>query len=190
MSDKQRSWTIISALLFLFWMPNAWIRSMQTANSPQQTLRVEFAKPGDTALISEKEAEGGMRVSLELKSPKGIGQCIVHRNSKAWPKPFALRFDLRGLEQVVIHVGNRKWLGSVSSHDGTVRWTRSHEDALETPIATNEPDWCPIRVAESTTTTPSRVPLAEKERWELTLPAHWLAENPDSIQISWIDFYR
>lgn len=190
MSGKQQSLRIMAAILFLFWMRNPWIRSMQTANSPQKTLRVEFAKPGDTALISEKEGEGAMRVGLELKSLTGIGQCIVHRNSETWPKSFALRFDLRGLEQVVVHVGKRKWLGSVSSHDGTVRWTRSDEDTHETPIASDEPDWCPIRVAESTTSPPIRVPLSEKERWELTLPAQWLAENPESIRISWIDFYR
>lgn len=190
MPDRQHARKIIATILLLFWMPNAWIRSMQTVIPPEKTLRVEFAKPGDTAAVSAKEVEGAMRVSLELKSPTGIGQCTVHRNAKTWPKPFALRFDLRGLEQVVIHVNDRKWLGSVSSHDGTIRWSRSDAEAAETSLATTDPAWCPIRVVESAGSSSVRVPLAEKERWELTLPEQWLAENPESIRISWIDFYR
>jgi len=163
---------------------------MQAINSPDPPLRVEFAKPGDSAVTSAKEVDRVIQVTLELKSPTGIGQCIVHRNAKTWPKPFALRFDLRGLEQVVVHVGQRKWKGSVSSHDGTIRWSRSDAEAAETPIEATEPDWCPIRIVDSEASSSIRVPLAEKARWELTLPGQWLDENPESIRISWIDFYR
>ncbi|MFO0014383.1 MAG: hypothetical protein ACK553_16750 [Planctomycetota bacterium] len=169
-------------------------------------LRVEFAKPNATAVLSSQESiESSCYESttepntsttpetitmLEIKSSTGIGECLVHRNHTTWPKRLLLRFALRGLEQVVIHIGDRTWHGAVSSHDGSVRWTRRIGDGPELPLEPTDPDRPRIQVIDKAGERPIQVPLSEDERWEFRLPAGWLSENPESIRIGWIDFYR
>lgn len=161
---------------------------MAQASDPQ--IRVEFTKQADHATIASEKNGAGPRTVLEIRSQTGIGGCILRRNGMAWPDRFTVRFALQGLEQIVVQIGDRKWLGSVTSHDGTVRWTRRDEGGPEVSIEPDQPEWCPIRVVDSQQSVPVRVPLADKERWELSLPKHWLAANPETIRLEWIDFYR
>jgi hypothetical protein len=161
---------------------------MGQASDPQ--FQVEFTKQADQAIIASEKSGAGPRSVLEIRSQTGIGGCIVRRNGTDWPDRFTVRFALRGLEQVVVQVGDRKWLGSVTSHDGTTRWTRRDEGGLEVSIKPDQAEWCPIRVVDSQQSVPIRVPLMDKERWELSLPKHWLDGNPETIRLEWIDFYR
>lgn len=199
------------------WLIAVVIVSMTVAESAQTTrqsdapMLVEFSQSGDTSVISSSESGDIHRTVLELRSVRGIGECKVHRKSENWPKAFTLRLHLQGLEQIVVYVDDRKWIGSVSSSEGVVRWSYQIKGAMEQPVESSDPNWCSIGIArlkgpaagEEPQSAPTqlskkrselsqeiRVPLEEGECWEMNLPENWLKENPASIRISWIDFYR
>jgi hypothetical protein len=178
------------AILFLAYCILASMENTWMAQASDPPFRVEFTKQADQAFIASEENGPGPRTVLEIRSQTGIGGCVVRRNGTIWPDRLTVRFNLRGLEHVVVQIGDRKWQGSVTSHDGSIRWTRRDEGGPEVSIQTDQPEWCPIRVVESQQTVPIRVPLADTERWELTLPKHWLDANPEIIRLDWIDFYR
>jgi hypothetical protein len=187
------------------------VQFAQTTRQSDAPMLVEFSQSGDTSVISSSESGDIHRTVLAIRSERGIGECKVHRESENWPKGLILRLHLRGLEQIVVCVGDRNWIGSVSSSEGVVRWSYRTEGAMEQPLDSSDPNWCSIGIArlkepaageepKSAPTQPLqkqselskeiRVPLEDGEYWEMKLPEIWLKENPGSIRISWIDFYR
>jgi hypothetical protein len=187
------------------------LHSAQTTHQGDTKMHVEFFQSGDSCVVTSSKIGDVRRTTLEVRSERGIGNCKVDRKADKWAEELTLRLHLRGLEQIVVHVEDRKWIGSVSSSEGIVRWSHQAKDAMEKPVDSSDPNWCSVRVArlhestEGEKTQPSpthpsqtqakfareiRVPLEDGECWEITIPEIWLKENPASIRISWIDFFR
>ncbi len=195
---KRTPWLVAVGILSM-----AVVQSAQTTRQSDAPMLVEFSQSGDTSSISSSESGDIHRTVLAIRSERGIGECKVHRESEKWAKGLTLRLHLRGLEQIVVRIDDRKWIGSVSSSEGVVRWSYQTKGAMEQPIESSDPNWCSIGIArlkETAATQPLqkrselsqeiRVPLEDGEYWEMMLPENWLKENPASIRISWIDFYR
>lgn len=163
---------------------------MQSAPPSEHPIRVEMVKSKDSAVIHPADSGADLQTVLEIRSESGIGECVIHCEANRWPDRMVLRFALRGMEQIVFRIGNRKWQGAVSSTDGEVRWSMQQADEPEQTLDPGHLDWCPIRVVIGSSTIPIRVPLEEAEQWEIKVPKRWLNENPESIRVAWIDFYR
>jgi len=178
------------SLVMLIYLFSSCGEGMQTPDATDRSCSVQFKNPRDRATFSPEGSPPSQRNLLEIHSSTGIGECTVKRNRDAWPERLTLRFPLRGLEQLTIHIGPCKWQGSVSSVDGTVHWTRSMDNGPEEPLASDDPQWCAIRIADSPELQPISIPLKEDQRFEIPIPVQWLGTNPDSIRIAWIDFFR
>jgi hypothetical protein len=182
-------WAVLSMIFPLMILQGDSI-PMQSAPPSKYPIRVEMVKSKDSAVIHPADSGAELQTLLEIRSESGIGECVIHREANRWPDRMVLRFALRGMEQIVFRIGNRKWQGAVSSTDGEVRWSMQQADQPEQTIDPSHLDWCPIRVVDATAAGPVRVPLEDAEQWEITVPKRWLNENPESIRVTWIDFYR
>ncbi len=76
---------------------------------------------------------------------------------------------------------------AVSSQDGNVRiWKNGKEDS---PLDAKSPYWMEIRMFSDDGKPVRTIPL-DDGYFEVQLPKALFENNPKSITISWIDFYR
>lgn len=142
-------------------------------------------KQGDSVAV-QGDAD---RTIFVVKSPSGIGQATLGRTAEAWPKRIEVRFHLSGLESVKISNGKTTLAGAVSIRDGKPAVRLWRNDAENQPLDETSPLWTAIRIRQADGTPATMLPLRDG-RFEIELPAAFLAENPTSITLNWIDFYR
>ena len=136
--------------------------------------RVEVTAENDKAVIS-------------IRSPFGICQAVIERNDKDWPETVILRLHLKGLENFKVANGKVILETTVSSQDGKLRlWKDGKEDE---PLDAKSPYWMEIRSVGSDGKPAMTIPLNDGY-FELQLPKALLEDNPKSITVNWIDFYR
>ncbi|GAB5517597.1 hypothetical protein [Rhodopirellula baltica] len=124
------------------------------------------------------------RVVIEVQSPKGISQAVVERSDDQWPASVMLRLHLKGLERLQVINGKRMLEASVSSQDGQRRISKD-----DSPLDAKHPSWMDIRMLDKDGEPVRRIPLNEGY-FEMQLPKALLDDNPKSITLKWIDFYR
>lgn len=124
---------------------------------------------------------------LSIFSEAGVGHALIKRNEDKWPDTILLRFHLRGLEHFDITNGKVKLSGAVSSQDWSTRvWRDDRETML---LDSHSPYWMEIQIVDREGR-PTATDVGKLRYVELSLPTAFLEDNPDSIQINWIDFYR
>ncbi len=135
-------------------------------------------------------AESG-RVVFTVSSPRGIGAATIERRKAPWPKAMILRLRLRGLESLAITAGQVTLDVSVSSSPPhTVRRSASETGRQEEKtIDRNSRYWTEVRSLNADGKPASGLP-ADGGWFELQLPSALLADNPESVVVRWIDFYR
>ena len=98
-----------------------------------------------------------------------------------------LRLHLKGLENFRVTNDKVQLEASVSSQDGKVRlWKDGKEDSL---LDTKSPYWMDVRMVGSDGK-PSKVIPLKDGFFEMPLPQALFKNNPKSITVNWIDFYR
>lgn len=117
------------------------------------------------------------RPVLVVTSPTGIGSAVIYRPASGWPKEtnMILKMKLKGLEQLRVSVGDLNWMVAVSSsdHKPTIRLQRGKR---ETEVANSQDRyWTDVKTDSG---------------FELELPNTFFTDNPESITIHWIDFFR
>lgn len=148
----------------------------------------------DRFKISTKRAEDRIETieskqstTLAFHSPSGIGQATIERLTDSWPEKLILRFPFKGLEQFKIVADKIKLIGSISSHDGTIRvWKDGHES---TPLDSKSAYWLKIHILDRNGAATKRIPLSDGVI-QIELPKKLLEGSPANIQVEWIDFYR
>lgn len=121
-----------------------------------------------------------------VRSPFGISQAILESLGVNWPDAVTLRLDLKGLEYLKVTNGKVILEAAVSSQDGSSRlWKDGNEDS---PLDSEDPFWMEIRMVGDIGK-PTTVPLNDGY-FEILLPKALLKDNPKSITVNWIDFYR
>lgn len=126
---------------------------------------------------------------FSLHSPLGISQASIERTADRWPENVGLRLHLNGLERFQIQSGETSLNASVSSqkpHTPVRLWKNTEEDK---PLDSTSPLWMEIRSLGSDGTPATEIPL-KNGYFEMQLPKTLLDSNPQSITVSWIDFYR
>jgi hypothetical protein len=124
---------------------------------------------------------------FRVRSPFGISQATIERTGEKWPDAVKLRLHLKGLESFRASNGKTTLDAAVSSQDGKARlWKDGKENA---PLDDKSPFWMNIRPVGSDGEPAKTMPLKDGY-FEMTLPRAFFAENPKSIALTWIDFYR
>ena len=124
---------------------------------------------------------------FSVHSPFGISQAVIESTSGTWPDTVMLRLHLKGLESFKVINGEITIEAAVSSQDGQVRiWKDDKEDS---PLDSKSPYWTEIRIIGSDGKRETTIPLKDGY-FEIPLPRALFENNPKSITISWIDFYR
>jgi hypothetical protein len=142
--------------------------------------------------IATKRKEDGVlvavtdgRIVFDIHSPRGIGAAEITRTKEHWPAAVAIRLHLRGLESLVITSGTTKLTASVASHgDHAQRLSVDHQ-GTEREVQPGNPLWTAVKVIGSA----GKLPL-DDGYFELALPAALLRDQPKTITLNWIDFYR
>jgi hypothetical protein len=136
----------------------------------------------------EAKVEKG-KVTFSIHSPFGISQAVIERAGEAWPDAVVLRLHLKGLENFKVTNGTVKLEGSASLRDGKplVRlWKDGKEDA---PLDAKSPYWMDARIVGGDGKQAKEIPL-KGGYLEMQLPRAVFEGNPQTITVSWIDFYR
>lgn len=124
---------------------------------------------------------------ISIRSPFGISQATVERLDEKWPDAVVLWLHLKGLENFKVTNGTITLEAAVSSQDGKVRlWKDGKEDE---PLDAKSPYWMEIRSVSSDGKPTTTIPLNDGY-FELQLPTALFEDNPKSITVNWIDFYR
>lgn len=154
-----------------------------------------FAQDADSAFtITTKRAGDQVKVEVEtektcfvVRSSTGIGRAIIERNGTNWPKTVLVRLHLKGLENFRVSNGQDCLVAAVSHQDGRASlWMDGEETSL---LDSQHPYWMKIRVVENEES-PGQ-PNPSKDGWfQMQLPKALLEDDPKSIELKWIDFYR
>lgn len=94
---------------------------------------------------------------------------------------------LKGLENFKVTNGRFTLEAAVSSQDGKVRlWKDGKEDL---PLDSKSPYWTEIRLVGNDGKPTNTIPL-KGGYFEIQLPNALFEDNPQSLTVNWIDFYR
>jgi hypothetical protein len=126
---------------------------------------------------------------FSIQSPSGISHAVIERAGEKWPDAVLLRLHLKGMESFKITSGKLKLEGSVSLQGGkpVVRfWKDGQED---TSVDAKSPYWLDVRILGGDGQPAKEFPLQDGY-FEIALPQAFFEDNPKSITVNWIDFYR
>ena len=149
----------------------------------------------DTQLkITTKRADDRVDVKVEkdrmvfsVRSPFGISQTVIERTDGNWPDIVMLRLHLKGLENFKVSNGIITLEAAVSSQDSIVRlWKDGKEHS---PLDSKSPYWMEIRMVGHDGKPTTSIPLQDGY-FEIQLPKAFFEDNPKSITVNGIDFYR
>ena len=129
------------------------------------------------------------RVVISIVSPTGISHASIKRTGDQWPESLQLRLHLTGLERFQVSNGKRKLSAAVSQVQGKIQIRNWCDDKEEQTLNDRSPFWLNVRMIGRAGKPAAELPL-KNGYFEMRLPTEFLAENPESIQIDWIDFYR
>ncbi len=124
---------------------------------------------------------------FSVHSPFGISQTVIERADENWSDIVMLRLHLKGLENFKVSNGIITLEAAVSSQDSIVRlWKDGKEDS---PLDSKSPYWMEIRMVGHDGKPTTSIPVTDGY-FEIQLPKALFEDNPKSITVNWIDFYR
>ncbi len=143
------------------------------ASSAAEPIYKVVTKNADDRVSVETTTESSTFI---VESPRGIGSAVIHRPLERWSdRAIVFRLRLKGLEEFRVTQGETSWSVAVSSGDQSTRLSfkqRQQERNISEPT---DRFWAEVRT---------------KDFFEVKLPKAMLAENPESITINWVDFFR
>lgn len=154
-----------------------------TGSVEETPFRITSTRDNDRV---EVQVQRGTTV-FSIHSPMGISQAVIERTDENWPDIVMLQLHLKGLENFHVSNGIMSLSAAVSSQDGKVRlWKDADEDS---PLTAQSPCWTTIRMFGDDGQQTATVPLVDGY-FEIQLPKALLENNPKSMTVKWIDFYR
>lgn len=138
--------------------------------------KIEVMASADTTVIS-------------VRSPGGIGQAVIERVEEKWPQKTVVRLHLTGLESFQVSNGKSMLSVSVSSHADRRRIRVWKDDMEASPLESKDQLWIDVRILDENSKPTENLPL-KNGYFELQMPKAFFEENPRSITLHWIDFYR
>ena len=158
-------------------------------------LNIAQAQPSDFDIATKKKedhvavtAADGKTV-FDIHSRSGIGAADVTRKQDRWPESVVIRLHLGGLESFAVTSGKTRLTTSVASHGGHVKRLHVDQDGDDREVDKTSPYWTDVKVLGSDGKSTLDYPLKDGY-FEVALPAALLRDQPKTITLSWIDFYR
>ena len=164
----------------LIWTAVFFVMNDVTAvdEKPQQ-FRISTKRETDAVEVqSEKD-----KTVFAVNSPFGIGQAVIEKTGEKWPAAVVVRLHLKGLEGFRASNGQVQLEAAASSQNekSPIRlWKDGKEDE---PLDSKSPYWMEIRIIRGSRT-------GAATHFEMQLPRAFLEDQPKSITLRWIDFYR
>jgi hypothetical protein len=129
---------------------------------------------------------------FDITSDFGIDQAVIERQTDNWPKCILIRLHLSGLESFKASNGKItiQWAAADTIDKTRVLLLQGRNEVELTP---DNPYWTGVQVVGKKRNTPvqdSSIEILRDKYFELRLPQKLLAENPRSITLAWIDFFR
>jgi hypothetical protein len=158
---------------------------VERTTPPLPSFSIELKRPDDKVdVISESS-----QTTFSIFSPFGIGRARIERRESQWPKSIRLRLHLSGLENLQIANGRITLHASVSSTSEKPQ-VRLWKDQLEAqPLDSNSVFWMDIEMWNRDRKPANQIPLQDGY-FEMQLPKAFFEDNPTSIDVHWINFYR
>ena len=145
--------------------------------------KITTKRDNDMVDVEVKDAS----MVFSVHSSFGISQAVIESTIGNWPDTMILQLHLKGLENFKVTNGKVTLEAAVSSQDGKVRlWKDGKEDS---PLDSKSPYWMEIRMVSDDGKPTTTIPLTEGY-FEIQLPKALFEDNPKSITVNWIDFYR
>jgi hypothetical protein len=154
------------------------------SDDPPARFTVTTRKADDTVAVGGDRE----RTVFDVRSPSGISRAVVERAGDAWPK-VVVRLHLKGLENLKVSAGAAAVGAAAGVRDGKVEARQWVLDKDETPLDPADPRRLAIRVLGKDGKAAAGIPL-DGGHFEVTLPAEFFRDNPKSLTVEWIDFYR
>ncbi len=171
------------AITFLFLPAIVGMISCVTAYGDDPPFKITTKRDDDKVEVKAEED----KTYFLVQSPFGIGQANIERSGNNWPITVMLRLHLKGLEKLEVTNGKDTLEAAVSSQDAKVRlWKDGKEDS---PLNSKHPYWMQIRLIGKDGEPVETIPLKDGY-FEMRLPKSLFEDNPKSITLNWIDFYR
>jgi len=149
-------------------------------------VEVTTSKQGDSAKVTPGDA----KATVVITSRSGIGRATVRRTTDKWPTKIVVQLRLRGLEMFSVTDGKVKLATSVLSHSGHMRLLHVWKDGKEGPqLKKSSPYWTDIRSLDDEGRSVKGLP-PDGGYFEMALPNALFKDNPESLSLRWIDFYR
>jgi hypothetical protein len=153
----------------------------QTDGGPR--LKLTLKRADDRSQIEVQDGTA----TVSLHSPFGISQAEMECLGERWPERLVLKLHLRGLESLALANGRTTIHASVSSTGGGVRVWKDQDE--ETLLSDDHPLMLKIVGNTNAGKATTAIPLKDGY-FEVVLPQPFLQDNPKSITVKWIDFYR
>ncbi len=135
---------------------------------------------------AEVNIQHGKAIFL-FHSPFGISHATIERLDANWPDAVVLQLQLKGLENFKVSNGTVTLEAAVSSQEANVRqWKDGKEDS---PLDAESSYWMEIRMVGKDGKPVKSIPQ-EDGSFEIHLSKAFFEDNPKSITVNWIDFYR
>lgn len=164
------------------------VDSVDAADDFSKQFKITTKRSDDKVDLYPSVDKGSIAI-FSIRSPFGISNATIERIESNWKQPIVIRLHLKGLENLQITNGKTTLEASVSSHDEKSRvrfWKDKDEDKL---LDSTSPYWMEIRMMDRDEKLTNAIPLIDGY-FEMQLPKAMFEDNPKSITISWIDFYR
>ena len=126
-------------------------------------------------------------VTFAIRSPSGISKLVIERLDDAWPPKLVLQMHLKGLENLSITNSKLTLHTSISSSDGKQRLWKDKEEHVT--LDSKSPFWFEVKILGQEHKPAPTIPL-QSGYFEMQLPKVLFEDNPKSITVNWIDFYR
>ena len=183
-----RLWLVLLALGMCGWTGQAAAQEKgkpPEKGPPTPRFKVTLRRADDTWGV---KMSGPVAV-FSLKSPKGISRAVIERLDKEWPKVVVLYLHLKGLEDFRVTNGKVTLHAAVKVQDDKLVMRQSKKDQEEMRLQKTDSLWmniCPMTSDGKETT---KLPPTDGY-FEITLPTSLFQDNPKSITVHWIDFFR
>lgn len=152
---------------------------------PPARFAVTTRKADDTVAVGGDQD----RTTFDVKSPSGISRAVIGRAGDAWPKAVVVRLHLKGLEGLKVTAGAVAVGAAAGERDGRLEVRQWAPGKDETPLAADDPRRLAVRALGKDGRAAAGLP-PDGGHFEVTLPPALLRDNPKSLTVEWIDFYR
>jgi hypothetical protein len=146
--------------------------------------------------ITTKRKDDSVEVKAEkekavfaVKSPFGIGRAVIERREDTWPKDVVLRLHLKGLSSFRASNGKVTVDAAVSIQEGKKQVRLWQDGKADSPLDQKGPFWVDVRLVGGDGKPARELPL-KGGYFEVALPRALFEGNPQSVTLTWIDFYR